>query len=102
MVVYKKLKTLAKDMELARDPFSLRVFSSEAAGYCLRGIAWDVNTPPAAIVDDRIVGIGTKVENYTVVDIQQNKVIFNDGTKNIEISPWQSLPAATPPEGKQK
>lgn len=53
-------------------------------GLILNGILWD-NKSPMAIVNEKIVKIGDKIDGNVVVDIEQDRVILNDGSKNIEL-----------------
>ena len=66
----------------ARDPFLLKGTASSASG--LTGIIWDEKSPKA-LIDDDIVGIGDKWGGNTVIDIKQDRVILNDGTKDFEL-----------------
>lgn len=66
----------------ARNPFSPRGSFLAASG--LSGILWDKESPKA-IINNNIVGIGDKVDGNTLVDIRQDRVILNDGTKNFEL-----------------
>lgn len=69
-----------------RNPFSLyRGPATTISGLALSGVLWDENAP-TAIVNEEIVGIGDKIGIYTVVDIQKDKVILTDGTKNYELN----------------
>ena len=65
-----------------KNPF---VFSSGVSqNFILEGILWDINKP-AAIISGEIVGKGDPVGSYVVVDVQQDRVILNDGEKDIEL-----------------
>ncbi len=65
-----------------RDPF---VFSTETSQeLVLGGIVWDPGQP-AAIISGEIVVKGGAVGSYVVVEIQQDRVILNDGEKDIEL-----------------
>lgn len=82
------LKALAKDKKSAysawvRNPF-MRSGSDSEGGLKLNGIFYDQATP-LAIVNNRVVRKNEKLNGYTVVDIQEDKVILNDGTKNLEL-----------------
>lgn len=76
-----------KDLEWGRDPFSDKIYLSKKAEIDLRitGILWDKHKP-AAIINNRIAGIGDVIGKYTVMRIYKEKVILNDGSKNIEIT----------------
>lgn len=68
-----------------RDPFSpqaqpIRV----SAGPILNGIMWD-KEKPLAIINDIIVKVGDRIGLNLVVDIKQDKVILNDGTRDFEL-----------------
>lgn len=65
-----------------RNPF---VFSSGTSqDINLGGILWDINRP-AAIIGGEVVIKGDSVGSFVVVDIQQERVILNNGEKNIEL-----------------
>ncbi len=53
-------------------------------GMVLQGIIWDP-AGPKALINDEIVGIGDQIGTMKVLDIQNQKVILNDGTKDIEL-----------------
>ena len=65
-----------------RNPFLPKSVIPVASG--LTGILWDKENPKV-IINDQVVGIGDKVDGKTVIDIKQDKVILNDGTKDIEL-----------------
>lgn len=50
----------------------------------LTGIIWDEKFPQA-LIGDAVVGIGDKVGSNTVVKIEKDRVILNDGTKDFEL-----------------
>ncbi|MDD5449468.1 MAG: hypothetical protein PHO42_02595 [Candidatus Omnitrophica bacterium] len=64
-----------------RNPFLTRISLTDAG---LAGILWDEKSPKA-IIGGSIVGIGDKIGGNTVVDIQKDRVILNDGSENFEI-----------------
>ena len=68
--------------EWGRNPFDVYVERSQKS--ILSGILWDRGNPQA-MINGEIVGIGAKAGLYTVVDIQQDRVILNDGAKDFEI-----------------
>lgn len=67
----------------ARSPFAPR---AGAAGTSL-SLSGIVGSPkkPKAMIGDAIVGVGDMVGKYKVVAIRQDRVILNDGTKDIEL-----------------
>jgi len=70
----------------SRDPFSVSSAPiEEYAGLTLNGIMWWDKENPKAMINNNIVGIGDKVKEATVIDIKQDRVIFNDGSKNFEL-----------------
>lgn len=68
--------------EWGRDPFDVYAVKSQKS--ILSGVLWERESPQA-MINDEIVGIGGKAGLYTVVDIQQDRVILNDGTKDFEV-----------------
>ena len=65
-----------------RNPFMSSLAVSQ--GPTLDGILWDVNNP-VAIVNGEIAGKGDSVGPYVVVEVQPDRVILNDGGKDIEL-----------------
>lgn len=50
----------------------------------LEGILWDEKVP-MALISGETVKKGDKIGSSTVIDIQKDRVILNDGTKDIEL-----------------
>ena len=74
------------DLEWIRCPFCGKLYIDGGGGVvALSGILWDAKDPKA-VINGEIVGIGDKINNYSVVDIDRNIVVLNDGSKDIEIS----------------
>ena len=69
-----------------RNPFAaIRKASPAAAGLTLNGIIWN-NTNPKAMIGDAIVVKGDVIGQQTkVIDVQPDRVILNDGTKDFEL-----------------
>jgi hypothetical protein len=67
-----------------RNPFSTAKASSGGAPFVLGGIVGSAKNPKAMIGND-IVGVGEKVGGCTVVVIKSDRVILNDGTRDIEL-----------------
>lgn len=67
-----------------RSPFIESGLSSSSSSLTLNGI---INSGKGlkASIGDAIVKKGDKIGNNTVVDIKKDRVILNDGTKNIEL-----------------
>ncbi|OGX37638.1 MAG: hypothetical protein A3G91_04465 [Omnitrophica WOR_2 bacterium RIFCSPLOWO2_12_FULL_50_9] len=66
-----------------RNPF----VSSSSGGpqrLILNGILWDT-VRPSAIIDGEIVEIGGRIGPCTVLDIKPDKVLLNDGTRDLEL-----------------
>ena len=70
--------------EWKRNPFVPGQTVTKATKLTLHGIIWN-KTRPKAMIDDAIVVEGDIVGANKVVDIQQNKVILNDGAKDFEL-----------------
>lgn len=79
----RRKRTKSAYEEWGRNPFEFPVLK-KTQEIVLHGILMDVENP-RALVNDVYVEKGDKVGKYTVVDIQQNKVILNDGSKDIEL-----------------
>ncbi|MFC1674541.1 hypothetical protein ACFL1K_01410 [Candidatus Omnitrophota bacterium] len=73
-----------KGLNWMRCPFSGKIYASETDSLDLKlsGIVWD-ELNPQALINARIVGVGDQIGGYSVVEIQQNKVILNDGKDNL-------------------
>lgn len=68
-----------------RNPFMLKAVSYSANNeVVLNGILWD-SYSPRALINDKILGKGDKINQYTVYDIQQDKIILSDGVNNLEL-----------------
>jgi len=91
----KKVATTAKGITLVsrrtkrsnysswgRSPFILQETTDNELA--LNGILWDAKNPQA-VINGEIVGVGDKINKYSVVDIDKNKVILNDGTEDCEL-----------------
>lgn len=65
-----------------RNPFAQKGSSSAASD--LAGILWD-DKSPKAIIGGIVVGKGDVVGGNTVVDIQRDRVILNDGARDFEV-----------------
>lgn len=78
--------TEAAKLEWMRDPFSDKIYLSEKGEIDLKlsGILWDEKNP-SAIISDKVVTEGDTVGKYTVLKIKEERVILNDGIKNVEL-----------------
>jgi len=73
-------------LEWIRCPFcGMLYIDGEGGIIALSGILWD-DKAPKAVINGEIVGIGDKINKYSVVDIDRNTVTLNDGTKDIKVS----------------
>ncbi|MCK5580234.1 MAG: hypothetical protein KAJ18_03070 [Candidatus Omnitrophica bacterium] len=84
---YGKLEKETEDLEVTRDPFfpaPRRTADETSSDLHLMGIAWDSVTP-TAIINNRIVQIGTRIDKYTVIDIQKDRVILSGEQYNFEL-----------------
>ncbi len=85
--LYGALEEKSKSLELKRVPFSLAPITpldKYSSGIYLNGILWD-KTSPMAIINDQVVKRGDTVSGKIVVDIKQDGVILNDGTKDFQL-----------------
>lgn len=79
--LYSSLEKEAEKLELVRDPFSRSIIRPTAmfdTRLNISGILWD-ERDPRAIINGRIVGEGDKVDGNTVISIEQDLVVLNDG-----------------------
>lgn len=85
--LYIILHQATKDLAFPRDPFNPAplVPADGPVQLNLMGIVWD-QKKPSAIINNEIVQIGSTIANHIVVDIQENKVIVNDGSSDLELT----------------
>lgn len=86
--LYRRLEDESDKLNLERDPFTRSQTISvekEISGINLSGIIWDAKNPKA-IINGKIVGVGSKVKENTVVDIKPDRVILSDSERQFEIS----------------
>ena len=68
-----------------RNPFLLREAGpQQTAGLTLNGIAWDEKSP-RAVINDRIVGAGDKIEGMEIIRVEPERVILSDGLNEFEL-----------------
>lgn len=69
-----------------RNPFLKETESSgaPASSWVLNGIVWEEKMP-RAVINGRIVGVGSKIGNAAVVKIEPTRVLLKDGEKDIEL-----------------
>lgn len=85
--LYSMLEQQAESIELKRDPFTAAPIVSmekSSSGVLLEGIVYD-KANPMALINNQVVKIGSRVGINTVINIKQNSVILNDGTKDFEL-----------------
>lgn len=66
-----------------RNPF-VPVGAPAFSNLVLSGIIWN-KEKPKAVIDGALVSKGDKINGNTVLDIQTNRVILTDGTKDFEL-----------------
>lgn len=88
---FRQLQEEARTMPLVRDPFTLKPIEKEEGEedakevkFYLIGIAWDP-VQPKAIINNKIVQIGSQLGLYTVMEILEEKVILSDGAEKLEL-----------------
>lgn len=75
-----------KYREWGKSPFiDKEVVIKRTPALVLNGIAWDEKSP-VAVVNDDVVRVGDNVDGNRIVAIEPNKVVFNDGTDNFELT----------------
>ena len=83
--LYLKLEEETKSLDLMRDPFSMQPIKVTSDGLYLSGIAWEEKNS-TAIINGKIVKAGDEIDGKTVVDIKKDRVILNDGIRNIQLN----------------
>ena len=83
---FKDLEDRAKELKWDRDPFTHNLTHSAVVTEELRleGIVWD-NQSPKAMINDKIIGVGEKVGNYTVLEITPGSVTLTNGVKEAKL-----------------
>ncbi|HQP12536.1 MAG TPA: hypothetical protein PK470_07205, partial [Candidatus Omnitrophota bacterium] len=88
---FRQLQAEAQSMPLVRDPFTLKLIEEEDGEAAAKdvelyliGIAWD-SAQPKAIINNKIVQVGSQVGRYTVMEIFENRVILSDGAEKLEL-----------------
>jgi len=80
--------SLSKEKYGRKDPFAPNVTKKQSfndpTSLNLQGIVLD-REAPHAIVNNQIVGVGGSVAGNTIVKINENSVVFNDGTEDFEL-----------------
>ncbi len=79
--LFLELEEEAGKLEVKRDPFATAVILPVKVyphGLHLKGIAWDEKMP-TVIINDNIAGEGDKIGDNTIVRIEPERVILNDG-----------------------
>ena len=83
--LFVRLEDETRDLEVEKDPFHIKAEEVETVVEInLEGIAWD-KEHPRAIINGEIVEKGQVINGNTVVDIQEYKVILNDGSSDLEL-----------------
>jgi hypothetical protein len=89
-VLYNKISAADKDLSSLRDPFAFPAVQAEYSASLpilkikLNAILWDKDRS-LAVINHNVVKKGDKAGHYTVIDIKADRVILNDGTKDIEL-----------------
>ncbi|MDP2923585.1 MAG: hypothetical protein Q8O30_07720 [Candidatus Omnitrophota bacterium] len=86
--LYRRLEDESDKLNLERDPFmrsqSISV-EKELSGINLSGIIWDAKNPKA-IINGKIISVGSKIKENTVVVIKPDGVVLTDGEREFEIN----------------
>ncbi len=77
-------------MEWGRDPFvreeAVTLRMDTVSNLKLMGIISGEGKKARAIINDRMVSVGSKIGKFTVIRISATSVILKDGEKNIELN----------------
>lgn len=83
--IHKKQKLRTAYKTWGRNPFVVtRGLVSGVTGLQLGGIIYDAKEC-YALINDRIVRVGDEVNGNKVIEIKQDRVILNDGSKDFEL-----------------
>lgn len=81
----KRQKSRTSHTRWGRDPFLLtRTPTTLSLGLRLSGVIFD-EQGGYAVINDQICRIGDEINGNKIVDIKQDRVILNDGSKDIEL-----------------
>lgn len=84
-----KEEAVKKESTWGRDPFTLQEVSSTGIdtiqGLRLMGVTIGERTKSKAIINNEIVSIGSKIGEFKVLSISQDKVVVSDGEKSFEL-----------------
>lgn len=80
----KRSTTRSSYNEWGRDPFTKGIAIRASSENILEGIIWDKQLP-LALIRGKTVKIGDRIGSDWVIDIQKDKVILNDGTRDREL-----------------
>lgn len=69
----------------------------EADKYLLSGILWS-GPRPSAIINDKVVGVGTLIQGVTVTDIREGSVTLSLGEERLVLLPGAKAPKEENPE----
>jgi len=87
-IIFRKLQEETINLKVRRDPFvagpAEQVEEVSVSGLTLSAIIWDKDNP-IAIINEKISKIGDKIGTNKIVEIKQDRVILNDGTKDFEL-----------------
>ncbi|HOW88445.1 MAG TPA: hypothetical protein P5561_04265 [Candidatus Omnitrophota bacterium] len=83
---YERLSRVAEVLPLERDPFFFAYTGprSPRDGLDLTGILWE-GTQPTAIINQSFLKVGDTTEQFSVVNILQDKVILKDANGEFEL-----------------
>lgn len=86
MKSWKELEKFAENLKCARDPFTYApTYSAGGSGDLkLDGILYDKESPKA-MINGIILGVGERIDNYTVSAITPDSVLLTDGANEIEL-----------------
>jgi type II secretory pathway component PulC len=67
-----------------RSPFLPSEYIKKTTSLVLNGILWDRDNPQA-VINGKIVKVGSKIDSKEVIEIKEDRVILSDGTKIFEL-----------------
>ena len=80
--LYARLEEETENLKPRRNPFSKQHLASISGPY-LNGIFWDRKNP-TAIINNQIVGNGSRINDYTVIEIKRDAVILMEDASRTE------------------
>jgi hypothetical protein len=81
--IFKKRKK-TRYPQWGRSPFLPSEYIKKTTSLVLNGILWDKDNPQA-VINGKLVKIGSKIDSKEVIEIKKDRVILSDGIRIFEL-----------------